>query len=186
MKRNSFFTILVVAAVVAFFSCNKWSDPAPVTDPRLTNPYCNDPDAVNYNWGFPGKPDNSICFYPSDIFNGTYVFTDSVYLTASSLFIYTQTETLYVSKQSKTKLQILGLCSGGNVLNLTAHSDFTATIDTTVGDTTTINRGQLLCRTVDTVSGTFTYNRFDSLLHVSFQVVNDTGTTTHLGKGRKI
>ncbi len=186
MKQIIFSGALFGIIIWGSLSCNKWSDPTPVTDPRLTNPYCNDPDAVNYNWGFPGKPDNTICFYPSDIFNGTYLFTDSVYLTSSNLFIYTQTETLYVSKQSKTKLLITGLCSGGNSLSLTAHSDFTATIDTTVGDTTIINRGQLLCRTVDTATGTFTYNRFDSLLHVSFQVINDTGTTTHIGKGRKL
>lgn len=168
------------------FSCNKWADPAPVTDPRLTNPYCNDPEAVNYNWGFPGKPDNTICFFPSDIFSGTYLFIDSVYLAASGLFIYTQAETLQVSKQSKTELLISGLCSNGNTLRVTAHSDFTATIDTTAGDTTTLNRGQLLCRTQDTASGTFTYSRIDSLLHIQFQVVNDTGITTHMGKARKI
>lgn len=186
MKLTSVAISIVVAGFVFFFSCKKWTDPAPVTDPRLTNPYCNDPDAVNYNWGFPGKPDNTICFYPSDIFNGTYLFVDSVYLTSSGLFISTQTETLQVSKQSKTALFISGLCSNGNILRVTAHADFTATIDTTAGDTTTYNRGQLLCRTQDTASGTFTYSRIDSQLHIQFQVVNDTGMTTHIGRAKKI
>lgn len=186
MKRVTFVVTLITTGIVLFFSCKKWTDPAPVNDPRLTNPYCNDPDAVNYNWGFPGKPDNTICFYPSDIFNGNYLFTDSVYLTSSGLFIYAQQETLYVSKQNKTQLLISGLCSNGNSLHVTAHPDFIATIDTTLGDTTSINRGQMLCRPQDTVSGTFTYSRIDSLLHISFQVINDTGITTHIGKAKKI
>src|ERR1043165_6289024 len=71
--------ILSLALVMGFaFSCKKWQDPAPKEDPRLTRPYCNDPEAVNYNWDFPGKPDNSVCFYPSDLFAGTYTFWDTV------------------------------------------------------------------------------------------------------------
>lgn len=186
MKRSTVFITITTAAIALFFSCNKWSDPASVNDPRLTNPYCNDPDAVNYNWGFPGKPDNSVCFYPSDVFNGTYVFTDSVYIASSGLFIATQAETLYVTKQNKTNLTIAGLCSSTNVVNITAHSDFNATVDTLVGDSTTISRGQLLCRPSDTISGTFSYSRIDSLLHISFQVSSDTGVTIHTGKAKKI
>ena len=189
MKPSNFTILLLIAGTLVCFSCKKWTDPAPTTDPRITNPYCNDPDAVNYNWGFPGRPDNSICFFPSDIFNGTYLFTDSVYLASgvnTGLFVLTQQQTLQVIKRSQTKLEVIGFCSSGNSLFVTAHSTFVATIDTTVGDTSIINKGQLLCRTVDTASGTITYSRVDSLLHISIQVVSDTGITTHIGKAKKI
>ena len=177
--------LLLSLATLSAVSCKKWVDPAPTTDPRLNNPYCNDPEAVNYNWGFPGKPDNSLCFFPSDIFNGTYTFVDSVYQASTGFFILTQTQTLNVVKRSQNKLEVFGLCGTGSLF-ITAHSNFIATIDTTVGDTTIFNRGQLLCRTQDTASGTITYNRIDSLLHISITVVSDTGITTHTGKAKKI
>lgn len=177
--------LLITVATLSVISCKKWVDPAPTTDPRINNPYCNDPEAVNYNWGFPGVPDNTLCFFPSDIFNGTYLFVDSVYQASTGFFILTQTQTLQVVKRSQSKLEVFGLCGTGSLF-ITAHSNFIATIDTTVGDTTIFNRGQLLCRTQDTAAGTITYNRIDSLLHISIIVVSDTGITTHTGKARKI
>ena len=177
----------IACTTLLFISCAKWKDPAPYTDPRLTNPYCNDPNAVNYNWGFPGKPDNTVCFYPTDLFVGTYIFTDSVYRTSDlSLFLSTVTETLYVSRLSQTQIAVTGFCANGNSIHLTADKSYNATVDTTVGDTLTA-RGQTLCRIVDTVSGAISKDRIvDSLLHISFIVVSDTGSTTHIGSAKKI
>lgn len=185
--RNLFSAfIAITCSALLLLSCAKWKDKAPYTDPNLTNPYCNDPNAVNYNWGFPGKPDNTTCFYPTDIFSGTYVFVDSVYLLPDIIYVSTQTETLHINKIDQTKLSITGFCSGGNVLNFHADKSYVATIDTTVGDTVTA-RGQLMCRTVDTVNGSITKDRLvDSLLHISFQVISDTGITNHIGNAKKI
>ena len=165
------------------FSCAKWKDPKGY-DPNLPNHYCNDPAAVNYNWGFPGKADNTVCFYPTDLFKGSYLFRDSIY--RDTLFIRYDSFILNMSAQSHTKITVGGFCMNGNQIVLTAGPTYVATVDTTVGDSTTLNLGQIMCRTQDTVSGTISKDRIDStLLHITLQVVSDTGTTTHYGSARK-
>ena len=162
--KKLLFTILSLLFIGAvFYSCKKWTDPAPTNDPRLTNPYCNDPNAVNYNWGFPGKPDNTLCYYPTDLFKGTYEYIDSVYIASSALFIYSKVETLTVYARSQTQLTVFGLCDAPDSLLLHASSNFIATVDSLVGDTLTV-RGQTMCRIQDTINGTITYSRIDSLL----------------------
>ena len=186
------FTLILIAGFSLFagifYSCNKWVDPKPINDPRLINPYCNDPNAVNYNWGFPGKPDNTICYYPSDLFKGKFVFQDSVYSQSGStfgLFLWAKTDTLSFYALSQTKIIASGICGITDSFKLTAYT-FTATMDTLVGDTLTSARGQIMCRVQDTVSGTLFYNRTDSLIHISLQVINDTGISTHVGVARKL
>src|SRR4051812_10618768 len=77
---------VILLLLALFMACKKDADPsAPRPGALDTTFYCNDPDAVNYNWGFPGTPDNSKCYYPSDIYAGTYSFTDSVYNIDNSL-----------------------------------------------------------------------------------------------------
>jgi hypothetical protein len=177
---------LLTAGVCLFFSCAKWKDPAPVKDPRLTNPYCNEPSAVNYNWGFPGRPDNTVCFYPSDLFQGNYLFFDSVYLSPSGLFVGADSFIITITKLSNSKIGVKGFCSSGSQLRLTAGPTYVATVDTTLGDTTSLNLGQALCRIQDTVSGTISRDRVDStLLHIALQVVSDTGISVFIGKARK-
>ena len=168
-------------------SCNKkWKDPAPVDDPRLTNLYCNNPRAVNYNLGFPGKPDNSVCFFPSDLFIGTYLLKDSVYLSTSGLFLSADSFLINIIKLSDSTIGVTGFCKSGARLHMTAGPTYVATMDTTVGDTLSINRGQIMCRIQDTISGTISKDRVDSsLLHIALQVVSDTGITVLLGKARK-
>ena len=172
----------VIASLVIIASCKKWSDPAPTNDPRLTNPYCNDPDAVNYNWGFPGKPDNSVCFYPTDIFKGTYAMVDSIYSTRDGYYLKRDSVTLQIYALSKNKLAITGFCSG-DTLKFTAGTNYIATVDSLIGDTTT-NRGQYWCRRVDTAAGTVTYNKLDSVLYFNLLVTADSGQTNHVGKAR--
>jgi len=75
-SKNSFF--IIIACLSSILGCTKWTDTQNASDPRLTQKYCNDPFAVNYNWGFPGIPDNSTCVFPSDVYVGTYVFHDSI------------------------------------------------------------------------------------------------------------
>ncbi len=168
------------------FSCKKWEDPKAVDDPRLTTRYCNDPVAVNYNWDFPGKPDNAVCFYPSDLFAGTYVYRDTVYNVAKQLFLSADSLTLNIAKISNTQINVAGLCPSGKLI-LTAGATFGATVDTTVGDSLTAYPGQIMCRILDTVTGTFTRDRIDSsVVYISLTVRSDTGITTHSGRAIKI
>jgi hypothetical protein len=165
------------------FSCNKYKDAPPKNDPRLTNPYCNDPLAVNFNVGFPGKPDNTMCFYPTDLFKGVYLFKDTVQ--RDTLFISADSFFITIDRLSKLKISVAGFCSSGDTLLMTAGPTYVATVDTTEGDTTTVNPGQRFCRVQDTVTGTISRDRVDTtLLHISLQVVSDTGITTHTGSAR--
>lgn len=182
------FSILLLLAVgiTVFVSCAKYKDPKGYTDPRLTNPYCNDPNAVNYNVGFPGKPDNTLCFYPRDLFVGNWYFHDSV-LASNGLFIFADSYTLKITAvpNSYTKIFATGFC-GSVGISLTAAPTYIATVDTLIGDSVTIAQGQRLCRLADTVSGTFTRSESDStLITISLQVISDTGLTTHVGTARK-
>jgi hypothetical protein len=186
MRCIIFISVLLIAAGSILFSCNKYKDSKAVQDPRLINPYCNDPLAVNYNWGFPGKPDNTVCFYPPSLFKGAFLFYDSVSLLSSGLFIYADSLVLTIHALSKTKISIFGFCSNGDSILLTASAQYVASVDT-LGDTVT-HWGQPFCSTGDTVSGTVTKDRInDSLIYFNFQVASDTGVvTTHIGSARRI
>ena len=170
------------------FGCVKWNDPKPKADPALTNPYCNDPAAVNYNWGFPGKPDNSVCIYPTDKFAGRFLFIDSIYSesgVSAGNFVGAQIDTLIFNVLSHTKMTVAGLGGNSGTINLTAYT-FTATLDTLVGDSLTANSGQLLAGTNDTVNGTIFYSMIDSQLHINLQIINDTGMASHTGKAKRL
>ena len=167
-------------------SCKRWQGPAPQDKPQISNPYCNDPDAVNYNWGFPGKPDNSVCYYASDLFQGTYLLHDTIYDPNSELFLAADSMLVTIAKTDKKKISLNGFCPSGQKLLFTTQAAYLASADTTVGDSLTIHPGQIFCRTQDTVTGTLTRDKVDSsLIYVSFTVVNDTGTTIHVGRARR-
>ena len=186
MKQLIVITSIILAVSLGLFACKKWQDPAATNDPRLTTPYCNDPDAVNYNWGFPGKPDNTLCFFPKDLFVGDYLFVDSVYITATNTFTHADSLILHIYSRagSNSKIAIVGFC-GGDSLRLTAGPSYIATVDTSIGDSTTY-QGQQWCRTVDTVNGTVYNSRIDTLLHINLQVISDSGISTHIGKAKKL
>jgi hypothetical protein len=187
MRKLLYISLFLLAASVLVFSCSKYKDKAPTTDPRLTNPYCNDPEAVNYNVGFPGKPDNSVCIYAADQFKGTYIVKDSTVVESTGLLVGADSFLLYINPNngSKSKINVAGFCSTGS-LGFTSGRTLTATGDTTVGDTTTMHQGQLFCRTQDTVTGTISLDPIDNkLLHISLQIVNDTGILLLVGDGRK-
>lgn len=181
------FSLVVFLLSGLLYACSKYKDPAPVNDPRLTNPYCNDPDAINYNWGYPGKPDNSVCQYATDQMRGTYLLKDSVVVESSGLLIGADSFNIYINSVSgsKRKLDISGFCSSGSLL-ATAGRILVATVDTTVGDSLTLNKGQLFCRQQDTVTGTFSLDPIDkTLLRVSLRIKNDTGVLVLVGDARK-
>jgi hypothetical protein len=150
------------------FACKKSSTNTPVSDSRLDRPYCNDPEAVNYNWDFPGTPDNTTCFYPTEVFSSAYSYNDSVYF-KDGTFLYANPLTLHLYPLDKTKLFVTGFCGGSNdTLWFTADRYYRALLDTT------IDNGQPLCDIKDTATGTIIQSKTDStLLQVNFTVVSD-------------
>jgi hypothetical protein len=172
-------------------SCKKWEDPKAQDDPRINERrYCNDPLAVNYNWNFPGKPDNTTCFYPTDVFKGTYLFKDSVYKadntfdSARSLTTYT----LNIFPFDKNHFAIVGFCGANDSLKFTAErSTYRANGDSTILMANDIKAyGQFFCRTQDTLSGYLIKDRSDSSkLLVEFAVLSDTGLNFHRGTAIK-
>lgn len=183
--------LMVFSFVVAISSCEKWEDKKAEQDPRLQDrKYCNDPEAVNYNWNFPGVPDNTVCFYPSDLFTGTFLYTDSVYSSnnvfdsAGSLNTYT----LFITPLSKNKFVIKGFCPTDSLKFTAGRSTYMAISDSLlkVNDSTFLP-GQFLCRINDTLTGTITNNKNDSLdnLYINWTVVSDTGVNYHRGTAIK-
>ena len=176
------FTLLLLTTICigVLFSCAKYKDPKGY-DPHLPNHYCNDPKGVNYNWNFPGVADNTVCFYPTDVFAGKYLFVDSIHLQTGFYFLKADSIYLTIKKINDTQMAVYGFCPGGDSLRMTATPVFTASVDTTEGDSAT-NRGQMFCSAKDTINGTFTQNRLDSVLTISLLVASDTGVVTlHLG-----
>jgi len=190
MKERLLIPLLLLVLTLA--SCEKWSDPQAVTDPRINErKYCNDPEAVNYNWNFPGLPDNTTCIYPSDLFKGNYTFTDSIY-SMDQIFDSTRILTTYslqVIPVSKTALRIVGFCGNTDSLRLSAErSSYRANVDSTIQVTdTTFDYGQFFCRSLDTVSGIITKDRNDSTkIMFELKVVSDTGVNYHKGTAIKL
>lgn len=107
MKILNHFTFIFLGALLLLISCEKWQDSKADSDPRLQDrKYCNDPDAVNFNWGFPGVPDSTKCIFPTDLYVGTYSFTDSIYSSNNLLDTLQSktTYTLYIIPLSKNSL----------------------------------------------------------------------------------
>lgn len=187
---RSLFLFLSVGLFI--FSCKKYKDPDPATDPRIpTRKYCNDPKAVNYNWDFPGVPDNSVCIYPTDLFKGSYLYTDSVYHadntfdSALSLITYT----LQVIPNSVNKFSLIGFCGNGDSLRFTAErTSYRANADTTIKlNDTTFVYGQFFCSSLDTMTGTLTRPKGDSVrLKIDFTVHSDTEVNFHRGTATKL
>ncbi len=185
-----------IVFVFALSSCERWKD-KPAVNLGLTNLYCNDPNAVNYNWNFPGKPDNTVCFYPSDLFAGVdSFFIDSIFQQDLS---YTKRDSFMLSlvKLTNTSLLMSGFCDSNRSLSwtLTAAKTYLASVDTVLGGI-----GPAFCRGRDSIMGdtltgtisrdmyvlTDTHDtgsaRVDTfLLHINFTVNSDTGITLHRG-----
>ncbi len=189
--KNRFLEILsviVIISTIGLVACEKYQDPDPAEDDeRLTNPYCNDPRAVNYNQGFPGKPDNSVCIFPIDLFQGDWTFTDTVYAADESM-LFTETVNLKITTvqddETVAKLQVSGWC-GNEVLQLTANK-----VKEAYGDT--LDNGleegwQVICSQQDTFSYIkFSYDLFDStFIKIDMSVRNANGLRHHRGTAVK-
>ncbi len=177
--------VLGCLLIFTFFAgCKAEERSFPETDPRLgERAYCNSPTAVNYNWDFPGRPDSSVCIFPSDLFAGTYLFRDSIYFgdgefdSARSGTAYT----LNIARINNTQMRLSGFCAGGQTVPLTGtRTQFRAVVDTVT------LRGALFCRPVDTVIGYISRRLTDTLnLSVEFTVYSDSGVNVHRGTLRR-
>ncbi len=176
MRKEAFVSLALLLLGMA--SCKPTDNKYNTTDPRLqTNTFCNDPAAVNFNWGFPGRPDSSVCVYPSDLYKGRFSFRDSVYDQDGYLDSAASQNTyaLVISTAGKNAIRISGFCA--TTLTLTApRTGFQATLDTNAVT------GQIFCRPQDTVSGTITRAFSDTTqLQIQFTVYADTSVRTHRG-----
>lgn len=181
MMRNPTKLIGIVAALTAigFYACSKYKDP-PNADPADTGRhYCNDSRAVNFNWGFPGTPDNDSCVYPVDSMLGNWVFTDSVFLPNGNFQdVFTRNLTFTSTEDTTlTHMAVSGWCAGAPIA-ITATKYGLAYVDTLLDG----SPGQLLCTTTDTLSGTFKKTEgIKDTLNISLTLSNTTGTTLHKG-----
>lgn len=172
---------LFLALLLILAGCKKYEDVAgPHTDPRFERKYCNVPEAVNYNRDFPGTPDNTdaVCIYPTDIFKGRFLFTDSIYNEAN-LFLRQEEKLLNMLALSRTKLAVAGFCPSSS-LTFTANRNQRADADST------FTNGQSLCRPTDTLTG-YIFRGVDDSTHLQFEwrVASDTGVFFHRGTAVK-
>lgn len=192
-KRSITYIIATVtlAAAAIIWGCKKEETNlvANPDDVRLDRLYCNDPEAINYNWNFPGTPDNKTCFYPIDIFGGTYQFTDSIFdadYKPDTVLKYPIR--LFSINSSRVRIGITGFCEK-DTLTLTAdrfYKAFIDSLDAVVNGFDTKLAGQLTCRTVDTINGYIQKSQSDSTkLSVYFTILSDTGTSYHKGTAIK-
>jgi hypothetical protein len=133
------------AVILIISSCKRYKDPDPFKDSRINQPYCNDPSAINYNWDFPGVPDNSKCIYPAEIFKGNYFYRDSE-ITASGNIGNLDSFPITITQIDSTKLEIVGFC-GTKIHTAKANRFYTFVLDSLTGN------GQNFCSTTDTVEG---------------------------------
>jgi hypothetical protein len=183
--------IAVLAGIVALVvSCSKYEDP-PKTglDDRLTNPYCNDPRAINYNRGFPGKPDNAVCIFPVDSFLGTWLLTDSMFRPNGDTIGVQQKTLSFVATEDSVLRHIAmnGWCNNGLAVYLTANKYSFAHVDTLLEG----SAGQLNCGSgADTLSGNLRLNADTAIatpgtLMLEFTVSGSEGTVIHRGRAVK-
>lgn len=186
--------ILIGLVSMVLAACQKTEEPPKKYDDRLEKRYCNDPDAINYNWDFPGTPDNSICFFPDEIFNGTYKLTDSLF-DGGFRFDTTSGRTFEITITSVDKvhmtvsgLVINSVCTLNNI-KITGDRYYKASVDSTFSpppDSTFLNGFVIPC-SPDTISGFFAKDPDDiSRLRVNFTIFGDTGIYFRRGTAIKL
>jgi hypothetical protein len=147
IKYIPFRFVVFITLILGFAFCKKYKDP--VNPPiNLTNKYCNDPNAVNYNWGFPGIADNSVCFYPNKVFEGNYKMYDSVL--QNDLYSFVDSFDVSIVSLNDTNMAIVQWCTNGDSVFAKANKNLRLTIDTTQN----ILIGQVFCQSADTINGT--------------------------------
>jgi hypothetical protein len=173
--------IRFIAMLILFFcSCKRYKDPAPFTDNRIHTPYCNEPAAINYNWDFPGIPDNKVCIFPAQIFKGYYFYRDTV-LDNTGLVTATDSFPISITQIDTTHLNIVGFC-GAKIHTAKANRFYTFTLDSLIGN------GQNLCTTNDTIwgKGQKTGIGDTTLIKFFYTTLQNHDTVSHYGTATKL
>lgn len=182
MNKKIFAYILLFASLTA---CKKSDNAEDVSGDLFDRPYCNDPEAVNYNDGFPGTPDSTTCFFPSDVFIGTYLWKDTIYnaeFERDTIFEYT----ISVYARNKTDIRLVGFCPSGDSLNFVAGKYYKAQTDSLMLQDSTKLEGILPCGSADTLVGTITTSGSDTVkLKFDWLIASDTGINYHIGTAIK-
>ena len=181
--------ILLVVIVSLLVACSKIEGPSN-SQFDLGKLYCNDPEAVNYNWNFPGTPDNDVCFFPRDVFEGTYLFTDTIF---NKEFDIKRVEnlTIKIIAKSVKDIGLVGMCSSStDTLRFTADRFYKATADSTIlQPNSVVLDGQLSCRAIDTLNGYITNLNKErgskTKLRINFTIASDTGAQLPYRYGNK-
>lgn len=172
--------IYFLVLVMLIMGCKRYKDPSPFTDSRISKPYCNDPSAINYNWDFPGIPDNSTCIYPAQIFAGNYLFKDSLIDSIGNVMAI-DSFPLQIQMVDSSHLQITGFC-GSLIHTAKANRFYTFTLDSLVGN------GQTYCAgSQDIISGKASKTGiFDSTqFTMQYLLQTSTGSSNHHGTAIK-
>lgn len=151
MSKHFYLPLLALAWALLGTGCAKYKDPPKASpDDRLTNHYCNDPRAVNYNWGFPGIADNGVCVFPVDSFVGRWRVLDSVFLPNGDLYQVSERDLSIegLGDSLLAQMRLSGWCDRSG-LYFTATKYSRAYADTLIEG----SGGQLACNTTDTLMG---------------------------------
>ncbi|MBW7912689.1 MAG: hypothetical protein H3C54_03075 [Taibaiella sp.] len=186
LKGNTYTKSLISLALLAlFYACTKQEPFDTASQEKFAGRYCNDPIAINYNHGFPGTADNSICIYPTDVFQGSFVLKDSVYDADFNL----DTVLDYMVKFntiSLTNTRLSGFCINGDTVRLTADRYYRAAVDSTMLPDSSMIEGHVFCRGVDTIKGNILKIEGDTpKIRINFIIASDTGINYHIGTGIK-
>ncbi|MBU3676067.1 MAG: hypothetical protein FGM54_02660 [Chitinophagaceae bacterium] len=171
--------ILACFGLVLILGCKRYTDPNPISDDRIKNPYCNDPSAVNYNWGFPGKPDNSVCIYPSAVFAGNFLVNDTVW-GPNQVVLQTQAFPLQIIALDTVRMQLLGFCDTAKH-SARANRFLRFTTDTLIGFGQTYCAGKDTLQVIGTQTNLFDTSGFD----IEYILNTDTGMVYHKGRANK-
>jgi len=185
IKKGILFIGLFIS--VLSVSCNKSGDKKgqDISD-QLNSRYCNIPTAVNYNWGFPGIADNSICVFGTDFFVGNWMFVDTVRTSDSMSLVI---DTLYwqfsvVSNDSTNSLlDVKGWCNNNETFRIITDKYYSAITDTAFNSL----GYQILCNANDTLFGTVKKDVFDTTkLIINLTNYSANGVSYHKGLASKL
>jgi hypothetical protein len=170
----SLFALTMVLAIV-FWGCKKYTDPSPNPINNFTSHYCNNPKAVNYNWGFPGIEDNSICIFPADLFAGNYTYYDSILDVVNQIYIPYDTMDITINKLTDSTMTIVGQCAATQ-LTARATKNYRFSLDSTS------DKGQTYCTINDTISGAGIKQQFnDTIFKYNYTISNNDIIQEHKG-----
>lgn len=170
--------IFIPIILIVLGACTKWKDKT-AQDLGLKNKYCNNPAAINYNYGFPGITDSSVCIFPSSPFVGRYKFQDSIF-GLSDQMVLGDMHTFEIVSVDTVRFKIVNYCSSAQDIFFKANRYYKADVDSGIA-----LGAWLFCRELDTLRGQLEYNSWDSSLTINWTVNSDTNVTTHKGKAYK-